>query len=168
MQVEDRLSRAGTDIEDRAVSLLDVALAGYLGGGEVATADDFGVGRLGFLQSREMFLGNDEDVCGGLRVDVFESKDVIVFVNFFRGNFAAEDAAEQAVGGRVCHGIDGCKEPILRNDSTRCRMMSAGTGLRTESVGGFKRPYRTRSLFGRPTRQSKRLLRNSALTWAVG
>ena len=49
MQMEYGLSGAGADVEDGAVSLLDVALAGDLGGGEVAAADDFGVGRLGFF-----------------------------------------------------------------------------------------------------------------------
>ena len=43
------MSGAGADVEDGAVSLLDVALASDLGRGEMATADDFGVGRLGFF-----------------------------------------------------------------------------------------------------------------------
>ncbi len=47
MEVEDGLSGAGADVEDGAVSLLDVALAGDLSGGEVAAADEFGVGGLG-------------------------------------------------------------------------------------------------------------------------
>jgi hypothetical protein len=46
VEVEDGLSRAGADVDDGAVSLFDVALAGDLGGGEVAAADDFGVGGL--------------------------------------------------------------------------------------------------------------------------
>jgi hypothetical protein len=45
-----------------------------------------------------MFFGDDEDVGGGLRVDVFEGEDVVVFVDFFGGDFATEDAAEEAVG----------------------------------------------------------------------
>ncbi len=103
--MENRLSGAGAHVEDRAVSLLDVALAGDLGGGEVAAADDFGVGGLGLFQSGKMFLGNNENVRGGLRVDVFEGEDVVVLVNFFGGDFAAEDAAEEAIGGGVSHGV---------------------------------------------------------------
>jgi hypothetical protein len=98
VEVEDGLAGAGADVEDGAVSLLDVALAGDVGGGEVAAADDFGVGGLGLFQSGKMFLGNDENVCGGLRVDVFEGEDVVVLVNFLGGDFAAEDAAEEAIG----------------------------------------------------------------------
>lgn len=45
-----------------------------------------------------MFLGDDEDVGGGLRVDVFEGEDVVVLVDFFGGNFPCDDAAEEAVG----------------------------------------------------------------------
>jgi len=73
-----------------------------LGGGEMAPADDFGVFRIRFLQSGEMFFGNDENVCGRLRVDVFEGEDVVIFVNFLRRNFAADDAAEEAI--RIAHG----------------------------------------------------------------
>lgn len=102
VKMEHRLSGAGADVENGAVSMLNVALAGDLGGGEVAAADDFGVGGLGLLQSGEMFLGDDENVGGGLRVDVFEGEDVVVLVDFFGGNFAAEDAAEKAI--RLRHG----------------------------------------------------------------
>jgi hypothetical protein len=104
VEVEDGLSGAGAHVEDGAVSLFDVALAGDVGGGEVAAADEFGVGGFGLFQSDKMFFGDDEDVGGGLRVDVFEGEDVVVFEYFFGGNFAAEDAAEEAVGGRVSHG----------------------------------------------------------------
>ena len=102
MEVKDGLSGAGADVEDGAVSLLDVALACDVGGGEVAAADDFGVGGLGLFQSGKMFFGNDENVRGGLRVDVFEGEDVVVLVNFFSRDFATDHAAEEAVG--IGHG----------------------------------------------------------------
>ena len=49
MKVEYGLSSAGTYVEDGAIALFDLALAGDLRGGEMATADDFGVGGLGFF-----------------------------------------------------------------------------------------------------------------------
>jgi len=98
MEVEDGLSGAGADVEDGAVSVLDLALAGDLRCGQMTAADDFGIGRLGFFQSRKMSLWNDENVGGCLRVDVFEGEDVVVFVNFLGRNFAADDAAEETVG----------------------------------------------------------------------
>jgi hypothetical protein len=102
VEVEDGLSGAGADVEDGAVSLLDVALARDLGGGEVAAANDFGVGGFRFFQSGKMFLGNDEDMCGRLCVDVLEGEYIFIFVNFLGGNLAAEDAAEEAI--RISHG----------------------------------------------------------------
>jgi len=98
VEVEDGLASAGADVEDGAVSLLDIALTGDVGGGEVAAADEFGVGGLGLFQSGKMFFGDDENVGGGLRVDVFEGEDVVVFVDFPGGNFTGEDAAEEAIG----------------------------------------------------------------------
>ena len=104
--MENGLSGTGADVKDSAVSLLDVALAGDLGGGQVAASNDFGVRGLGLLQSCKVFFGNDQDVCGGLRIDVFKGEDMVVFVNFFCGNLATDDAAEKAVGGKVSHGFD--------------------------------------------------------------
>ena len=98
MEVEDGLSGAGADVEDGAVALLDVALAGDVGGGEVAAADEFSVGGIGFFQSGKMLFGDDENVRGGLRVNVFEGEDVVILVNFLGGNFAVDDAAEEAIG----------------------------------------------------------------------
>jgi hypothetical protein len=98
MQVEDGLACAGADVEDRAVSLLDFALARNLRGGEMASADHLGVRRFRFFQAGEMFLGNDEYVRGRLRLDIFEGKDVVVFVNLLCGNFTANDATEKAIG----------------------------------------------------------------------
>ena len=103
MQVEDGLPCAWADVEDGAVSLLDFALPGNVGGGEVAAADEFGVGGLGFFQSSKMFPGNDEYVRGSLRLDVFESEDVVVLVNFFCGDLATKDAAEETGSGGVSH-----------------------------------------------------------------
>ena len=104
VEVEDRLSRARADVENGAVSLLDVALACNLGGGEVAAADDCGISGVSFLQSGKMLFRNNEDVRGRLRIDVFEGEDVGVFVNFLGGNLAAENAAKEAVRDRVSHG----------------------------------------------------------------
>jgi hypothetical protein len=67
----------------------------------VATANDLGVGGLGFFQSSEMPLGNNKDMRRRLRANVFESEDVLIFVNFLGRNFTADNAAEKAT--RVVH-----------------------------------------------------------------
>jgi hypothetical protein len=104
MQMEDGLSGAKADVKYGAVSLLDIALAGDLGGGQVAAADEFGIRGLGFIQSREMFFRNNQHMCGSLRVDVLEGEDVGIFIDFLGGNLAPEEAAEKATGSGISHG----------------------------------------------------------------
>jgi hypothetical protein len=96
--MEYRLSGAGADIEDGSIALLDIAMARDVGGSEMAAADQFGISGFGFFQAREMLSGDNKNVRGSLRADIFEGEYVIVLVDFFRGNFAAKDAAEEAVG----------------------------------------------------------------------
>src|ERR1700691_4598063 len=103
VKVEYRLSGSRTDVQDGAVSVLDVALARNFGSGEMAAAYRFGIFRLRFLQSRKMFFGNDEHVRRGFRVDVFKGEDMLVFVDFLRWYLALNDTAEKAVAGGVGH-----------------------------------------------------------------
>jgi hypothetical protein len=98
VEVEDGLSGTGAYVEDGAVSTFNFALAGDLGGSEVAASDDFGVGSLGFFQAGKMPFWNDERVSGRLRIDVLKGKNVFVFVDLFGRNFSANDATEEAVG----------------------------------------------------------------------
>ena len=98
MQVKDGLSSAGTNVQDSAVSLLDLALAGDRGSGQMAAADDFGVAAFRFFQSCKMAFGNDKHMGRRLRINVFKSEHVLIFKNFFRWNLAANDAAEEAIG----------------------------------------------------------------------
>jgi hypothetical protein len=102
VQVEHGLSGAGAHVQNSAVSVVNIALASDRGGGEVAAADEFGVVSFSLFQASEMFLRDDENVRGRFGVDVFEGKYMVVFIDFLRGNFAAEDAAEEAV--RISHG----------------------------------------------------------------
>jgi hypothetical protein len=41
-----------------------------------------------------VFFGNYEDVRGRFRVDIFERKSVLVFVDLLGGDFTGNDAAE--------------------------------------------------------------------------
>ena len=102
VEMENGLSRAGADVEDGAVSLLDVALASDVRGGKVAAPDYFRLRGLRLLQSGKMLLGNDQNMCWGLRIHVLEGEDVFIFVNLVGGNFAPKDATEEAI--RIAHG----------------------------------------------------------------
>ena len=103
MEMKHRLPRSRTHVEHGPVSLLDIPLAGNLGGGQVAAADHFGVLGLRFLQAGKMFLRNHQHMRGRLGIDVFKGKYVPVLVDFLCGNLAAEYAAEKAVGRGVSH-----------------------------------------------------------------
>jgi len=97
MQVKDRLACAWTYIQDSSISVLDFALTRDLRGGDMTAPYDFGIVSLGFLQSSEMTLWNDEDVRRRLRVDVVKREDMVIFVDFLGRNLAANDAAEKTV-----------------------------------------------------------------------
>ena len=97
VEMEDRLSRARAYIEHSSISILNAALAGDLRGDQVAAAYGFGVFARGFLQTANVFFGNDENVRGGLRINVFECKGVGVFIDFFGRHFATDDAAEKTI-----------------------------------------------------------------------
>src|ERR1700683_4045871 len=105
VQEKHRLPRPRTHVQHGPVSFFDVPLARNLSRRQVTAADHFGVFSLRLFQSSKMFLGDDQHMCGSLRVDIFEGQHVLALVNFLRGNFAAENAAEQAVAGGVGHGM---------------------------------------------------------------
>jgi hypothetical protein len=94
MQMEHGLSSARPDIHDRAVTVFDPTIASNARGSEVAESDQIRVFRRGLFQIDNMFLGNDEHMSRALRVDVFEGKEMIVFIDLLAGYFAANDTAE--------------------------------------------------------------------------
>jgi hypothetical protein len=106
VEMEHRLSRARTHVKHRAVSLLNVSLTRNLGRHQMTAAYYRGVLRLRFVQSGKMFSWDDQHMGGRLWIDVFKGKDMIVLIDFLRGNLAAENAAEKAVTANVGHGED--------------------------------------------------------------
>jgi len=99
MNVEHGLPRFRSHVEDSAVAVFDSALASDGGGGQVKASDELCVFRLSFFQATNMLLGNNQNVRGRLRIDVLEGDRVLVFIYFLGGDFAVDDAAEEA----VCH-----------------------------------------------------------------
>src|ERR1700728_366855 len=118
VEMKHRLPRSRTNIEHGSISLLDVSLPRNVGRRQMAAPDDLRVLRLGFFQSREMFLRDDQHVRRRLRVDVVKREDVVVLVNFFRRNLAANDAAKKAIG--IAH-----KRSTCPKDNTARRTLSA-------------------------------------------
>jgi hypothetical protein len=100
VHVEDGLAGFGPDIEHGSVAVFNTALAADLGGHQMESADHFGVFVMGFLQASDVCLRNDQNVCGRLRIDVFEGDCMRVFVNLLGGDFALDDSAEETVSHR--------------------------------------------------------------------
>src|SRR5882724_13038910 len=83
----------------------------------------------------------DQDVCRRLRVDIFERKYFIIFINQLRGNFFAADFAKQAVCAHRFSPDEtsskrstiGVKPSRLRSCSPNCRASSSPETLPTRT-----------------------------------
>jgi hypothetical protein len=97
VNVEDGLTGAWAYVEDRTITVFDVAIASELGGDQLHVSEKLGVFECRLVQSFEMALRNDENVgrCAG--IDVFKGEDAIVFVNLLRRNLAFDDLAKETV-----------------------------------------------------------------------
>src|SRR5664279_4111908 len=95
--MEDRLSGFGANVIHRAVAIFNPALAPDFGGDELTVAEYLCVFSGSFFQSSEMLLRNDQDVRRGLRIDIFEGKDLVVFIDLLGRNRTRDDFAEEAV-----------------------------------------------------------------------
>jgi len=94
MHVEHRLSGHRPYVQHRAITFFDAALARNSRGCQMARTDNPGICSLGFFQTANVFLRDNKDVGGRLRINVFEGKNLIVLVNFLCWNLSADDAAK--------------------------------------------------------------------------
>ena len=83
-----RLADFGPTFSTVPVSIFNLPLAADFRCCQVQTANQFGIFRLRFFQPAHMFLRNDQNVRGSLRVDVFKGERVLVFVDPLGGNLA--------------------------------------------------------------------------------
>ena len=98
VQVKHRLPRAGANVQHSSIPALNLAFARNLRRGKVTASDDLCVGSFRFFQSGEMPLGNNQNVSGRLRLNIFKGKNVLIFMNFLGGNVAANNSAKKAIG----------------------------------------------------------------------
>src|SRR5439155_6536990 len=91
------LSGTWPHIQYSAITVFNSTLPRDVRGREVAATHDLSLFQGRFLQTANMFLGNYQHVRRSLGVDVFKGKGVLVFVDFLRRYFAANDATEQAI-----------------------------------------------------------------------
>jgi hypothetical protein len=98
VQVKHRLPRAGANVQHSSIPALNLAVTRDLRRGKVTASDDLCVGSFRFFQSGEMPLGNNQNVSGRLRLNIFKGENVFVFINFLGGNIAANDATKKTIG----------------------------------------------------------------------
>ncbi len=94
MQMKNRLPRTRTHVQPRAVAIFNRPLSSDVRSRQVTAPHQFRVFRHRFLQARDMFLGDNQDVSRALWVQIFKGKRVLVFVNFLGWHFAANNPAE--------------------------------------------------------------------------
>src|ERR1700722_1813405 len=97
VQVKDRLPSTGADVEHSPVPIFNASLACDVRGSELTIADQFGILSGGFLQSENVFFGNDQNMGWSLRIDIVKRISVFVFVDLLGRYLPANDAAEQTV-----------------------------------------------------------------------
>src|SRR5690349_10461179 len=85
VEVEDGLAGVRTDVVDRAVAVIEAALARQFRRDQVRVADNAGILVSGFFQSSDVLFRHDQDMGGRARIDVFERENGLVFIYLFRG-----------------------------------------------------------------------------------
>ena len=96
MQVRHGLAAVRAVVDDEAVArFVQAEFRGDLGGFQQQVAEKFLVIRRCLGDAWDGLLGNDDDVCGRLRLDVAEGEDGVVFKNNGGGDFARGDFFKQ-------------------------------------------------------------------------
>jgi hypothetical protein len=87
-----------TIVNDHAVALyLETAIARNFFSNEEKMPDEFAICSGYAVYVWDMFFGHDEQMCGGLGIDILERKGEIVIVDDLRRNFSFNDLAKNAV-----------------------------------------------------------------------
>lgn len=101
VQMRDGFAAVGAVVDDEAVALGEIEVAGDARGDEEEVAEEGLLGAGGVGEARNGFLGDDEDVDWRLGADVVKGVAELVLVGGRAGDFAVDDALEN---GAVGHG----------------------------------------------------------------
>lgn len=93
------LAALGAGVDRAAVSSGgDAFLLGELGGDQEQVAQELFVPGFGGLQSLQVLLGDDQDMGGGLGVDVSEGQALLILEDDIGGDLPADDLAKNGLG----------------------------------------------------------------------
>ena len=95
----DGLAAVGAGVDDYSIALGEAFGAGDLGCGPEEMAEEFFVVGVGFGEGDDVLARGDEDVDGGLGMDVGEGVALVVLVDGGGGDGAVDDLAEEAAHG---------------------------------------------------------------------
>ena len=98
MDVEDRLAGLAVTVQQHAVAArIDAVFCGDLTGHQHHPAHEPRIIRLQIIGGGDVPLRDHQDMSGGLRIDVAERHDFVVFIDDIRLNLTGDHAAEQAI-----------------------------------------------------------------------
>lgn len=96
--MRDGFAAVGTVVDHKAEAFGEAQFLCQDAGGEQQVAERSLVGGRGFADARNEFFRDDEQVHGGLRLNVVEDDAEVVFVFDLRGDLAVDDALEDGFG----------------------------------------------------------------------
>lgn len=95
MEVGDGFAGVGAVVDDEAEAAGEVEFFGDDAGGDEEVAELGFVGGRGFADAGYQFFGDNEEVDGGLGLDVVDDDAAVVLVFDLRGDFAVDDFLEE-------------------------------------------------------------------------
>ena len=117
VDMRDRLAGIAFCVEDEACAALgETFLFCDILGAEEKPPHQRGIFLCHVEKAFDVLPGNDEDVRGRLRVQIAECVEFVVFVNFVRRDFAADDFTENAVGHGNSYGRMDARKFVSRCD----------------------------------------------------
>src|SRR5208282_987288 len=125
MQMRHSLAGVGTAIDDNPIPIVQIPLGGQLlyHHQQMPGQRSIAFGQIG--QRRNLLLGNDQDVNGRLRINVFESQAAVILVNNLGGNFPVDNPFEN----RLAH--------FLKHSGWSTAMASSASKIGISSTIGY-------------------------------
>ena len=97
VKVVDGLAAVGAGVDDDAETVVEMLLLCNFRCSVEQLAEEFGFAGRGVREGAEVLFGDDQNMHGGLRIDVREGEHVVVLKEARDGDCAGGDFAEEAV-----------------------------------------------------------------------
>ena len=99
MQMRNALAAVRAVVDDQSIAGLgETRFVGHRPGGQEEVSEEGLVFRPGLPDSRDRFPWHDQNVNGGLRVEIVEGHHIVVLINDGGGYFFGGDSLENGLG----------------------------------------------------------------------